>query len=331
MKAAVLKAFGDPADVCACMEVRDPSRLARDEVIIEIAAAPVNPADLLIMQGKYPGPTEFPAWCGIEGVGRIVEVGKGISNLAADDVVISLARNNWAQRVKIRAEQAIKVRDDTDLMQLAMLKANPAAALRMLNDYFQLGEGHWIIQNASNSGVGHCVIALAKERGVQTVNVVRREDAMASVQEWGGDVVILDGEDLAERVAAETDGASIMLGLDAVGGEATLHMADCIDEGGTVVNYGFLSGDPCMIRPVRLITKGVNLTGFWLVKTLENMNRVMITAMYQELANKVDQGIIHVPIEQTYVLEDVKDAVAHAMREGRSGKILIVPNGPIID
>ena len=331
MKAAVLKALGDPPKVCACMEVRDPSRLARDEVIVEIAAAPVNPADLLMMQGKYPGPTEFPAWCGIEGVGRIVEVGKGINNLVADDVVISLARNNWAQRIKIRAEQAVKVRDDADLMQIAMLKANPATALRMLNDYFQLGEGHWIIQNASNSGVGHCVIALAKERGVQTVNVVRREDAMAGVQESGGDVVILDGEDLAERVAAETDGASIMLGLDAVGGEATLHMADCIDEGGTVVNYGFLSGNPCMIHPERLINRGINLTGFWLVKTLENMNRVMITAMYQELANKVDQGVIHVPIEQTYVLEDVKDAVAHAMREGRSGKILIIPNGPIID
>lgn len=331
MKAAVLKALGNPAEVCACMEVRDPGRLARDEVIIEIAATPVNPADLLLMQGRYPGPTEFPAWLGIEGVGQIVEVGKGVNNLAVGDTVISMGRNNWAQRVKLRAEQAVKVREDADLMQLAMLKANPATAVRMLNDYFQLGEGHWIIQNAANSGVGYCVNALAKERGVRTVNVVRREDAMGPVQEAGGDIVLLDGDDLGERVAAETGGASIMLGLDAVGGISTLHMADCIDEGGTVVNYGFLSGEPCMIQPEHLIVRGINLTGFWLKKTLENMNRVMITAMYQELANKVHDGTIHVPIEQTYVLEDVKDAVAHAMQEGRSGKIVIVPNGPVMN
>ena len=89
---------------------------------------------------------------------------------------------------------------------------------------------------------------LSNVRGHRTVSVVRREAAAAVVRENGGDVVLLDGEDLATRVAEATDGAEIRLGIDAIGGSAAGRLAESLGESATLVNYGSLSGDPCAIR-----------------------------------------------------------------------------------
>lgn len=329
MKAIEFASYGVPHVVCQCVDVEEVGNPADDEVIIELQASPINPADLLIIQGKYPGPSELPARLGIEGVGRITAVGKGGKTLAVGDRVISLGRTNWAQRVKLKAEQAIKVPADLDLLQLAMLKANPPTALLMLRDCVELDPGDWVIQNAANSAVGRHVIRLAGARGVHTVNLVRRDSLISDLTEIGADVVLVDGAGIAETVKAETGGASIKLGLDAIGGGAAMRIADCLADDGTVVNYGFLSGEPCMITPHQIILHGITLTGFWLVKALREMARPDIESLYRELCGRFADGTLHVPVAATHGLEDIKQALADAERERRDGKILFTPNGPV--
>ena len=90
MKAIEFASYGVPHVVCQCVDVEEVGNPANDEVIVELQASPINPADLLIIQGKYPGPSELPARLGIEGVGRITAVGKGVKTLAIGDLVISL-------------------------------------------------------------------------------------------------------------------------------------------------------------------------------------------------------------------------------------------------
>ncbi len=329
MKAVEFSEFGIPHAVCHCVDVEGVGDPADDEIVVDIEASPINPADLLIIQGKYPGPSELPARLGIEGVGRITAVGKGVKTLAIGDRVISLGRTNWAQQVKLKAEQAIKVPADLDLLQLAMLKANPPTALLMLRDYVGLDPGDWVIQNAANSAVGRHVIRLARARGVHTVNLVRRDSLISDLTEIGADVVLVDGAGIAETVKAETGGASIKLGLDAIGGGAAMRIADCLADDGTVVNYGFLSGEPCMITPHQIILHGIMLTGFWLVKALREMGRPDIESLYRELCGRFADGTLHVPVAATHGLEDIKQALAEAGREGRDGKILLRPNGPV--
>ena len=174
--------------------------------------------------------------------------------------------------------------DDADPLQLAMLKVNPATAWMMLKDYVRLEPGDWLIQDAANSGVGKALIRLARDEGLRSVNVVRRPEPAKGLQALGADVVLVDGEDLAERVAEATKGASVRLGIDAVGGGQVTRLADCLAEGGTVVNYGLLSGEPCRIRSDQLIFKGITLTGFWLQKTLTAMARTELERLYRALA-----------------------------------------------
>ena len=328
MKVVQFARYGVPHEVCDWVEVENPGAPEADEVVVAVEAAPINPADLLIIEGRYPGPTELPAPLGIEGVGRVLAAGSGVTDLAAGDRVMSLARANWAERITIKAAQAIKLPAGLDVLQAAMMKANPATALLMLRDYVDLKEGDWVIQNAANSAVGRHVIRLAKARGLHTVNVVRRDSLVEPLEAIAADVVVVDGDDLAERVR-DKGAAEAKLAIDAIGGEATLRLADCLADGGTVVNYGFLSGEPCMITPHQAIVHGITLKGFWLAGLFRTAAPEQIRAIYAEVARHLADGTLEAPIEATYEIADIKDALAHAEREGRDGKILITPNGPV--
>ena len=151
-----------------------------------------------MIQGLYPGVPEFPSRLGIEGVGRIAKIGVGVDDLEFGDRVMSLARTNWAERVRIAAAQAVSVPKTVDVLQLAMLKANPATALMILREYVSIGAGDWIIQNAANSAVGRHIIRLAHAIDAFSVNVVRRNSLIAPLTEYGANVVAVDADNLAD-------------------------------------------------------------------------------------------------------------------------------------
>jgi mitochondrial enoyl-[acyl-carrier protein] reductase / trans-2-enoyl-CoA reductase len=329
MKQVQFAAFGVPHEVAACADVPEVGAPGAGEVVIEILAFPINPADLLTITGGYAVRPQLPATLGAEAVGRIAAVGSGVPHLAVGDVVINLGRDNWCQQRKVPAAQALTVPAAADLLQLAMLKVNPATALMMLRHYVELQPGDWLIQDAANSGVGTNLIRLARADGIRTVNVVRRDSLVEPLQVIGADVVVVDGADLAERVRDATGGGAIRLAIGAVGGAIVLRLADCLAEGGTVVNYGLLSGQPCQLGGHHTIFKSITLTGFWLQKTLTAMARPDLEKLYADLAARIADGTLRVEIEATYPIEEIKTALAHAGREGRSGKVLVLPNGPI--
>lgn len=329
MKAVQFAEFGLPQDVADCVEVDDPGAPVADEVVVEVEAFPINPVDLLTIEGRYASRPDLPAIPGSESVGRIAAVGHKVADLAVGDRVINLGRNNWVQKLKVNASSVIKVPQTAPVLQLAMLKVNPASAFLMLRNYVTLEPGDWIIQNAANSGVGTYLIRLAQARGLHSVNLVRRDELIQPLKDLGADVVIVDGPDLGERVAEATGGADIKLAIDAVAGEACQRLAECLAEGGTVVNYGLLSGQPCTISPHQVVFRDITLTGFWLVKALGGMAREQITALYSELAEGVVTGHLESAVEATYSIQDIDRALAHAGRRGRGGKILVTPNGPL--
>ena len=328
MKQVQFTTFGTPHKVSDCVEVPDVGAPAEGEVVVDIEAFPINPADLLTISGGYAVKPPLPATLGAEGVGKVSAVGPGVTDLAVGDRVISLARENWCQQRRLPAEQVLKMPAAGDALQFAMLKVNPATALMMLRNYVDLQPGDWVIQDAANSGVGTNLIRLAKVDGIRTVNVVRREPLIGPLKDMGADVVVVDGDDLAERVQAEA-GGPIRLAIDAIGGEAVMRLADCLAEGGTVVNYGLLSGKPCMLGAHQTVFKGITLTGFWLQKNLTSMARKDREGLYGDLAARVADGTLRVEVEATYPIEEIKAALAHAEREGRGGKILVLPNGPV--
>ena len=243
------------------------------------------------------------------------------------DRVMSLSRTNWAEEIQVSSGAVVKVPKDADVQQLSMLKVNPATAMFMLERYVNLKPGDWVIQNAANSAVGRYIIQLAKTKGVKTLNVVRRTELFGELRKIGADVVLLDGDDLAKRVRSEVGDANIPLAIDAVAGEGTLRLGGALSEGGTVVNYGLLSGKPCQLTPELVVFQGITLTGFWLAKLLGTMKPDELQKLYAELASQITNGNLYTPVESAYRLDQLNDALKHAYQTERNGKVLLMPNG----
>lgn len=332
MKAVELIAFGRPEESVRCAEVADPGPPGPGEVVVDIEAFPINPADLLTVEGRYAVRPDLPARLGAEGVGRISAFGEGVSGLDVGQRVINLARENWTERRRVGADEVVPVPGDVDLLQLAMLKVNPPTAYYMLTRFVDLAPGDWVVQNAGNSAVGQHVIRLARAHGWRTVNVVRRESLIAPLQAIGADVVLVDGEDLGERLLAATGGTPARLAIDAVGGDAMIRLADGLADGGTIVNYGLLSGDCCKLTSHQVVFRGITLKGFWLMPHLQAASAQEKADLFAELAGLIASGDLQAEVEAHYPIERIREAVAHAGREGRDGKILVTTkyavNGP---
>jgi len=279
---------------------------------------------VLNLEGKYGAePPKLPMVPGAEGVGCIAKCGAEVSHVKPGDRVLLPGTGTWRERVKAPAKAVFALPAGVDPQQLAMLRVNPPTAYLMLHDFVPAKAGNWVIQNAANSGVGHCLIRLAREVGMKSVNVVRRAELVEPLRAFGGDVVLTDGEDLDARVRAAIGGGALPLAIDAVGGAATQRLARCVDDGGTVVNYGLLSGEPCRIDGRETVFRNVALRGFWLRRWFMVTPPGEIAALYRTLTARIADGTLKVEVEAVYPAEKIRQAVAHAARGGRSGKILM--------
>jgi NADPH:quinone reductase-like Zn-dependent oxidoreductase len=328
MKRAQITRFGPPPEVVELVEV-ELARPGPGEALVRVEASPINPADLLKCRGLYgtgkSAPT-LPFWGGVEGVGRVEQVGADVTHLKPDDLV-TLARTEgvWGERLLANASLLAPLPAAADPLQVAMVVVNPPTAELMLTDFVALSPGDWVIQDAANSAVGHHVIRLARLKNLRTVNVVRRPGLADGLAAHGADVVVEDGEGLMERVKEATGGALARLAIDAVGGAATARLAACLEPGGTVVNYGLLSGEDCRMPATMTVFNDIRLAGFWLPRALAARSREEIAALYARLTGLVLDGTLKAEVEATYPLARIADALAHAERSGRTGKVLITP------
>jgi mitochondrial enoyl-[acyl-carrier protein] reductase / trans-2-enoyl-CoA reductase len=325
VKKALYSQFGDPALVLA-LEDAKPAVLAADQVRIKILRSPINPSDLLRISGGYHLHPPLPAIAGNEGIGRVAERGSGVAGLKVGQLVLLPGGPGCWRSEMVVAARGLTPVPEADLNQLAMTTINPPTASLLLSDIKNLSPGDWVIQNAGNSAVGSYVIQLAKLRGIKTVSVVRRSEVVSDLVALGGDVVLVDGDDLALRVAAATGDAAIGLGFDAVGGTSSGRLVDCLSRGGTLVNYGAMSGEPAQVNPLAMIFKNITLRGFWLVAWFGASTPERQKDVFSEILALISEGRLAVPVDQVFALEDLDQAVARASQGGRNGKVLLAPN-----
>ena len=164
MKQAILERYGKPEEACAARTSPEVGAPAAGEVVFDVLAFPINPADISMCRGGYRLRPTLPATPGAECLGRVTAVGAGVSHVRPGDLVINLQRENWAQRRRVKGDDVIPVPPGIDVLQGAMLRINPPTALLLLTDIVALKPGDWVIQNVANSAVGRLVITLARAR-----------------------------------------------------------------------------------------------------------------------------------------------------------------------
>jgi NADPH:quinone reductase-like Zn-dependent oxidoreductase len=324
MRQLQLVAHGEPSDVIELNTVSEPA-LGEEEVLISMEAAPLNPSDFLFVRGMYGVRPAFPSSVGAEGVGRVAKIGSKVDvALQGKRVLIipTYEQGTWADPVVASVRNIVPISDEADPLQLSMIGINPVTAYLLLNRYVSLMPGDWIGQTAANSAMGQYVIKLARLAGVKTLNVVRREEAAERVRQFGGDRVVLQGDNLHEDIEKALDGKKLSLVLDTVGGTSVGELAKSLKTGGSIVVYAMQSGQFPAISPKDFIYCGLSLHGFWLMNWIRNAPRTEIQEIYQKLGDLVADGSLSAAVEYVYPLEQFKEAFEQSLKSNRGGKIL---------
>jgi NADPH:quinone reductase-like Zn-dependent oxidoreductase len=307
MKAIQLKAYGNPVKYADVVEIDDIGAIKNDEVIIEVLYSPVNPSDLLLANGTYPIQPQLPSVIGGEGVGKVATIGSAVSSVKPGDIVtIPFGTFAWSEKVVAKAAELIVLPANINLQQAAMLSINPPTAVLLLEEYVSLHAGDWIVFNAANASVSHTIIAVAKSKGIKTLGLVRRKEAVDIALKARADIVLVDDENVVSEAKKATNNAAIKLGLDAVGGKATNSIAEILGNDGYLVCYALMSREPISVSQIGLIFRGISIHGFWMY--LPAYMPKLKAAKLQSV-NLMAQGKINVPIAAVYPPERVKEAI----------------------
>src|SRR5258707_4021608 len=234
MRALQLRNFGAPKNVLELVDLPEPPAPASGEVLIAVEHAPINMNDLYLIQGAYPVRPSLPSVVGNEGVGRVLAIGRGVDHLKVGDrVLVPLYSFSWRERLVAPAAGLFAL-PAADSRQLAMLGINPPTAALLLKET-DLERGDWVAQNAANSGVGRSLIAIAKARGIRTINFVRRPELVPELEAADGDLMLVDEEGALDKIRARVEGGRVPLGIDGVAGKASATIASVLSESGTLV------------------------------------------------------------------------------------------------
>ncbi len=322
---------GDPSKVVEIIDLEE-QEPKDDEIIIKMEAAAIHLADIKRFRGDYGFEAkELPLTPGYEGVGRVSSIGSCVTGYKIGDRVFPWWGNGtFSEKIAAKAELCIPA-PEGDACQLSLMLVNGMTAICLLEDFYDLKEGDWILQNGANSNCGRYLIVLANERGIKTCNIVRRESLFDELFDLGADKCIVDDNNsdaLAKKISDLTDGSKINIGFDMVAGKATERVARCLAYGGKVVNYGFISKESCSLPFHDLFFKNITLTGMSTGRGLAKRDMSTIRHTYSLLAKKISDGLLTAKIARTYNLENFVEAFAHAEETGenRKGKIIFTMN-----
>ena len=160
---------------------------------------------------------------------------------------------------------------------------------------------------------------------MKTISVVRRRAQAQELKALGADEVICtEDEDLVQRVMAITNGAGVPAAIDAVGGQVAGSIVEALAPGGVMLSYGLLALEPILINGALTIFRTLSVRGFWLTAWLRRAPAEKQRTVMREVLGHMAKGEIVPPVEAKYDLGDITDAVRHAERPGRHGKVLLV-------
>jgi trans-2-enoyl-CoA reductase len=206
--------------------------------------------------------------------------------------------------------------------QLAVSLLNPMTAWRLLNDFEYLREGDVIIQNAGNSAVGLAVLQFAKRMGVTCINLVRKEERIADLKNFGGEQVWIDDEDVPRKVFDFTEKKGCLMALNSVGGRSAVRLARCVRQGGVHVTFGAMDSDPIRFPTRNLIFDDVRFVGFWLDRWKSRQSPAQLRNSLEEVLQPLAMKEVSYPIDSVYSIEEYAEAISRNSKS-RFGKVLL--------
>ena len=321
MQAVMLEAFGLQVTVATVPRPKPTG----SQVLVQVESTPINPSDLLYLQGHYASQQELPAVTGKEGAGIIVETGAEATALLGKRVAI-VKPGTWAQYLLAEAHECIPLQDNIDLDQAACLFINPVTAL-MFREVLRQAGSRAFVQTAANSALGKMMIRLARMEGMEVVNVVRSESSAEKIRQEGAqNVLVSTDSDFPAQLQSTCSRLNANIAFDAVGGDLTGQLLSGLVAGGVVYVYGLLGQQPVQgVLNMDVILGKKRLAGLWLPLWLQKQSAETRSRLVSE-AQTMLHDVLRTEIAQHYTLDQVQTAISAYASNMSAGKALIHPN-----
>jgi NADPH:quinone reductase-like Zn-dependent oxidoreductase len=321
MKAITFEQSGRPEDVLQLSDIPRPVP-GENQVLIKVAARPIQPADFLFIGGRYRLQPVFPQPAGLEGVGTIVESGPGVPHLTLGDRVAFRSVGTWAELAIAPVSRIYPVPPGISDEVASQFALNPLTAWGLLIGC-SLPPSSRILITAGRSIVARLLVELARHRGVEAILLVRTGTGYSA----------LDGSDNSIVASGATVAATLqdigMAGyfdaiIDAVGGVDSLTLIDALKQGGRLISYGVLDDSEFTLKASRILYKNLIWQGFgidgWLSRATGEQLKNALQELWEMLANKPEL----LPVIGRFDLSDFKEAIGLTRDKHQPGKVLLV-------
>lgn len=332
MTAVVLDAYSG-ADALR-IEERSVPQPGTDQVLVKVAASPINPSDLAVLDGYYGFKNPTPLIPGGEGSGVVVAAGPGmIGRYFLGKRVACLNQNEGTGMWADYAVRGVKggvfpLRDEVTLEQGAMSIINPLTACAFL-EITKKGGHRAIVLTAAASSLGQKVNRLARSEGIQVVNIIRKDTEAEILKEQGATIVLNSTDaDFDQQLRDACHGADAHLAFDAVAGLLTGQLLAVMPEHSKVTIYSALSHEAIQASPGHLIFEDKTIDNLWLGPWIKKKNLLQILLMWRK-AQKLMMTDLRSTIRREYRFEEAKTAVKEYLSQMSGGKILLRPQQDI--
>lgn len=320
----IIRGFGAPHDVMEYIASEAIERpLGTGEMLVQILASPINPADLNWMAGSYGVRPTLPETPGSEACGEVVESRSAKFPVGSRVIFLGYA-HGWQKHRIAHEDEVLHVSTAMDAMQCAMLKVNPATAWLMLQSAGGFSKGHAVIQNAANSSVGQCVIQFTRAMGIPCLHFLRRNEDHDFLRSLGAEAIFTDdaeGQQNARDYLAEQK-LEAVLAFNAVGGDSALRQLDLLEPQALHLTYGAMSRRPLTIPNKFLIFQNLRLHGFWLSSWMKQTPRHEVHGVYEKMLSMWQQYGMQQRVDSGYPLSGFSAALERNASSQKRGKVL---------
>ena len=306
---------------------RPTPRMAAGELLIKVAAAGVNRADVMQREGRYPPPPGVSDLPGLEVSGTVAAVGGGVSGWSVGDAVCALlAGGGYAEYCAAPAPQCLPAPAGVDLVTAAAL---PEACFTVWTNVFERGRlraGETLLVHGGSSGIGTTAIPLARLRGARVFATAGSDAKCAACTRLGAALAVnYRARDFVTEVRTATDGRGVDLILDMVGGPYLRRNLDSLAPEGRIVLIGLMGGAQAEIDLASLMSRRALLTGSTLRSRSVAQKGAIAAAVREHVWPHVAAGRLQPVVHATFRLDEA--AEAHRVMESSAhiGKLLLVP------
>lgn len=318
----------EPGGKLVVREVPVP-RLGPNEVLVRMAASPINPSDLGSLRGaSYRGERTYPFTPGIEGSGTVVAAGAGFMAGFMNGRRVACSAKQpgdgcWAEYMVTRASLCTPLNKDVGLEAGAMLLVNPLTALAVF-EMAKAGNHQAIVNTAAAGALGGMIARLGKRHNIPVIHTVRRPEQVTKMQERGAVYVLNSSEtDFEERLQELVQKLKATLMLDAIAGNMTNKLVEAAPYGSTILLYARLSLKDSVVNPQAMLIKQLRIQGWYLANWLRGKGLLQIL-MLSRRAQGFISADLQSPVRERIPLSAAQEGVEAYLSNMSAGKMLFV-------